>query len=150
MTHIDEHKLWEYIMGDLDNETANQVKGHLKTCPNCQKQYSIQLQFHKELLEMEDDIPKSGFSQKVIQHIERDLRLDRRLEFWLGFGKIAVISALTIAIGLSLFMLRSQNISISIDAQLASKISLQLLSGCAILWLLYVLDVALKRFRHRS
>ena len=145
MKHIDEHSLWDFIMDDVETDAAKQKKEHLNACPICQQAYNDQLQFHKTLFQLEEDIPSMGFSSKVIHHFELDLKLEKRVQFWFKFAKIAVITALSIAIGLPLLLMAFQHPTLFIDSQLVYKIVVPLLSVCMVLWLLYALDLLLKR-----
>ena len=145
MKHIDENKLWDYIMGEAEPETAKRVEQHLSSCPKCKHRYNVLLQFHNELHHIDEDVPSLGFSKKVIHTIERDLRLEKRVQFWLRFGKIAVINAIAIAVALPLLMLAFQKVTVSVDGQMLYKVVLPLLSVCLVLWLFYVIDIVLKR-----
>ena len=150
MTHIDEKKLWDYIMNDMDGTQTKAVKQHLEACSKCKHAYDLQLQFHKELLEVNEDLPSPNFSDKVIHSLERYIQLEKRLQFWLRFGKIAVINALIIAVVLPLLVLTFQKVKLPLESQLPNKAVLLLLSTCMVLWLLYAIDVLLKRHFNRN
>jgi len=145
MKHIEADRLWDYITGDLDAEQTKIIRAHLEVCPKCKQDYDMQMEFHNELLEVNDDMPSPGFSDNVVAKIEKHLRVEKANRFWLKFTKVAVINAIIIAVGLPLLMLALQKIEFSISQEYVNKVMWPLLTVCLMLWLFYIMDRVLKR-----
>ncbi len=145
MEHIDKNTFWEYIAGDLETENIEIIQQHLAHCPNCKYEYDKQLEFHKELYELNDDSPSLGFSKRVINQIEKDVQIEKTYQFWMKFSKIALVNAVLIAISLPLFMLLTQRIELSISGPYIQKLLFQLTSVCFVLWAFYGMDVYIRR-----
>ena len=142
--------MWDYILGELDDKQIQTISEHIKTCPKCQKDYDIEMTLHRELLEVTEDAPSLNFSDKVISQIEKHWQVKTAHRFWFKFTKVAIIHAIIIAVGLSLLMMAFQNTTLSMDRQLVAKVALPGLSVCMVLWLLYAMDVLLKRHFNKN
>ncbi len=143
MIHLKEHELWDYIDKSLPLEKMDRVNTHLKLCSKCQQVYQSQLEFHQELKEIKHDIPSLAFSKNVITRLEKELAIDKSLQFWLQFTKVAIASALGFTLLTMLFILGSQNIELPLIKTELVQATFVLLVAGILAWAFYGLDVLL-------
>jgi branched-subunit amino acid transport protein len=146
MTHINDNTIWDYIEGDLDAQTNDSIGKHLEICATCKAGYEVILGLHKELYEVQEEVaPSMGFSRNVLLQIEKNKQIDLKSRFWMSFTKIALLSAICIAILLSFGMILNQTPEMTVNSALVNKVILPIISTCLVLWVLYGLDLVLKR-----
>jgi predicted anti-sigma-YlaC factor YlaD len=146
MEHIKENILWEYIEGDLDLESKKPIELHLDRCGACKEHYKTLLALHNTLFEIDDDVSLSlSFSSAVIGKIEKQSKVEKINAFWIKFTKIALIHAIITVVLLPVLMLLYQKFELSISSDYMYKLIVPLFSICIVLWILYGMDVLLRR-----